>query len=158
MVVVATPTNPQGNAPLFDITGIEPNATVKLYRNANMVVTMTMTAGGLVQVYDDNNGTPGQNPIPDGIYVYQAQQIDEVGNASTLSEGVTVTTVTTPPLAPSAPVLEAASDTGRLNNDGITSKGVRSLILMEEDARPVSSVVTPARVRRENVAVVAGPA
>jgi hypothetical protein len=29
MVVVATPTNPQSNAPLFDITGIEPNANVK---------------------------------------------------------------------------------------------------------------------------------
>ena len=119
---VANPTN----APLFDITGIQSGATVNLYRNGVIVGTIANAAptgpNNEVMVYDDNNGTPGQFPIADGTYTYKAQQVDIAGNMSLLSAGTTVIITHTPPLAPSAPVLEAASDTGRLNNDDITSR------------------------------------
>jgi hypothetical protein len=105
---VASPTN----APLFDVAGIEPGATVELFRDAALVATMTTTAGGNVPIYDTNGGAPGQDPIPDGTYLYQAEQVDPEGNTSAPSPSVSVTIASTPPLAPSAPVLDPSSYTG----------------------------------------------
>ena len=41
---------------------------------------MTTTTGGIVPIYDTNNGSPGQATIPDGTYLYQAEQVDQGGN------------------------------------------------------------------------------
>jgi hypothetical protein len=105
---VASPTN----APLFDVTGIQPGATVELFRNAVLVDTLTNTAGGTVTIYDTNNGTPGQFSIADGTYLYRAEQIDQAGNISGMSSSVTVTIATSSPAPSSAPVLDPGSYTG----------------------------------------------
>ena len=94
--------NSNNNAPLFDITGIEPNATVQLIRTdtkgnskiVNIVTNVTPTGpNNMVQVADINGNN---TPIPDNLvgappdtappsgnpYVYTAIQIDLAGNPS----------------------------------------------------------------------------
>ena len=102
--------NKSGNAPLFDVTGIEPHATVKLYRDyidpvtgnpfgtpilVNTIQDVTPTGPkNTVQIADINgNNTPiPDNPIgnpadtapPKGYpYIYTAVQLDLAGNLST---------------------------------------------------------------------------
>jgi hypothetical protein len=100
------------NARVFNVLNVEPNATVVLYRDGEEVNRINLTAGGTVPIADLNGGTsPGQNPIPDGIYVYRVEQIDVAGNQSRLSSSLTVTIDHTAPLSPAPPVLELASDT-----------------------------------------------
>ena len=104
--------SPPSNAPQFNAFNVLPDATVVLYRNNQEVSRVNLTTGGPVPISDLNGGTqPGQNPIPDGVYVYRVQQIDAAGNPSALSSGLTVTIDHTPPVTPFPPVLEAASDT-----------------------------------------------
>ncbi len=120
------PANNPVNSPLFDVSGIEASATVQLFRatvvngvagTPVLVNTLTDTAGGTVQIADTNGGN---GTIPNGTYVYTAKQIDLAGNTeATFSPGTTVIINATPPAAP--PVrLDAASDTGISNSDGIT--------------------------------------
>ena len=110
-VVIGSPTS---NAPVFNAFNVLPDATVVLYRNNQEVSRVNLTAGGTVSIADLNGSTqPGQNPIPDGVYVYRVQQIDAAGNPSPLSSGLTVTIDHTPPVTPFPPVLEAASDTSK---------------------------------------------
>jgi len=118
-------------APQFDVYGVVPRATVQLFRNrvvngvpTGPVLVATLTdvtpgAGGLVMIADTNNGG---GAIPDGTYIYTAQQIDVAGNPSPISAAYTVTIDTTVPQPdpPSAPVLEASSDTGTFANDQVT--------------------------------------
>jgi|GEM_PF-561561 len=114
------------NSPIFDVSGVEANATVQLYRapvvdgvagTPVLVNTLTNTAGGTVHIADTNGG---KGTIPNGTYVYSAKQIDLAGNIeASFSPGTTVTINATPPNAP--PVrLDAGSDTGISNSDGIT--------------------------------------
>ena len=84
--------SPTSNAPVFNAFNVLPNATVVLYRNNQEVSRVNLTAGGTVSIADLNGSSqPGQNPIPDGVYVYRVQQIDAAGNPSPLSNGLTVT-------------------------------------------------------------------
>ncbi len=119
-------------APTFDLFGVEPNATVELFRAlvvngiptgsilVNTLTDVTPTGGNsLVQVPDINGGN---GVIPDGVYAYTAKQIDLAGNVGPSSNTVTVTINTAVP-NPSplpAPDLEAGSDTGISNIDNIT--------------------------------------
>ena len=106
--------SPPSNAPVFDAFNVLPDATVVLYRNNQEVSRVNLTTGGTVPIADLNGGTqPGQNPIPDGVYVYRVQQIDAAGNPSALSSGLTVTIDHTTPVTPFPPVLEASSDTSK---------------------------------------------
>ena len=106
--------SPPSNAPVFDAFNVLPDATVVLYRNNQEVSRVNLTAGGTVAIADLNGSTqPGQNPIPDGVYVYRVQQIDAAGNPSALSSGLTVTIDHTAPVTPFPPVLEASSDTSK---------------------------------------------
>ena len=106
--------SPNSNAPEFDAFNVLPDATVVLYRNNAEVSRVNLTAGGTVPIFDLNGGTqPGQNPIPDGVYIYRVQQIDAAGNPGPLNSGLTVTIDHTTPATPFPPVLEAASDTSK---------------------------------------------
>ena len=113
--------SPPSNAPVFDAFNVLPDATVVLYRNSLEVNRVNLTPGGTVAIADLNGSTqPGQNPIPDGVYVYRVQQIDAAGNPSALSSPLTVTIDHTAPVTPFPPVLEASSDTS--NGFDVTSK------------------------------------
>ena len=104
-----------------------PNATVILFRapvvngtigTFTQVNQITSTAGGTVAIADTNSG---QGAIPDGSYVYEAQQVDLAGNASPVTApSMTITIDTAIPSAPSAVLLDPNSDTGVSNSDGIT--------------------------------------
>ena len=97
------------NAPVFDVTGVEPNASVILFRAPVVggvvgtfvqVNVLTATAGGTVAIADINSG---KGKIPDGTYVYQAQQVDLAGNAGPLTaNSATITIDTTAPPPPPA--------------------------------------------------------
>jgi Bacterial Ig-like domain len=100
------------NAPVFDVAGVDPGASVVLYRNGMEVSQVAVGAGGIATIADLNGGdAPGQDPISNGIYVYRAQQIDPSGGASPLGGSLTITINASPPLAPPAPLLDPASDT-----------------------------------------------
>ena len=115
------------NAPVFDVAGVETGASLVLERarivsgvvgSFTEVHKLTGTEGGKVPIADLNGG----GPIPDGIYVYEALQIDEAGNVGALSAAsATITIDTTPPAAPVPPLLEAESDSGVSSSDGITN-------------------------------------
>ena len=115
------------NSPVFDVANVEPNASVILFRapvTAGVIGTFAQvnslpaTVGGTVAIADLNNG---QGTIADGSYVYEAQQIDLAGNAGPVTGiSATVTIDTLAPLAPSAPILAPAFDTGVSNTDGIS--------------------------------------
>jgi subtilisin-like proprotein convertase family protein len=101
------------NAPTFDVSNIEPNATVELFRGATLVKSLFTAVGGTVAIQD-----PG--PVADGTYVYTVVQLDLAGNASQASPGLTVKVDTTPPAAPTGLALDPGSDSGTLG-DGITN-------------------------------------
>jgi subtilisin-like proprotein convertase family protein len=109
--------------PVFDISGVEQGATVKLYRNGSVVNTLVTTPQGpgapltfiSVQLSDP------KQPFTDGVYTYTVQQIDQAGNVGVISSPLLVTFDNTPPVAPRAPVLEASSDSGISNSDDITN-------------------------------------
>ena len=101
--------------PTFNVTGVETSATLQLFRNGGLVNTLNFTAGGTVAIQDPG---PAQ---PDGVYTYTAQQTDLAGNISLISGSISVTVLTVPPVAPAAPVLDPASDSGA--RDNITDVG-----------------------------------
>ncbi|WP_422931843.1 Ig-like domain-containing protein [Singulisphaera sp. PoT] len=124
------------NSPIFDVNGVEPHATVLLYRYAvidgvpgeeELVATLvdwpgTATGeGGTALVADTNLG---RGIIPNGTYIYQANQVDLAGNGMPTAPGggfpTSMILNATPPPAPGLR-LDAASDTGPSNSDGITS-------------------------------------
>ncbi len=65
--------------------------------------------------------------LSDGAYQYTARQIDAAGNTGPFSAALSVTIDTSGPAALAAPVLDAASDTGSSNSDGITSDNTPTL-------------------------------
>jgi uncharacterized delta-60 repeat protein len=60
-------------------------------------------------------------PLPDGVYSYTAIVGDAAGNFSNMSAPLMVTIDTVPPPTPVAPDLEATSDDGVSDSDGVTS-------------------------------------
>ena len=116
-------------APVFDLTGIEPNAIVQLYRTpvvngvpGTPVLVNTQTQGATAAIGSfsiaDTNG--GNGMIPDGTYLYTAKQTDLAGNVGPLDTPITVIIDATPPVAPTQFRLDPASDTGTFNNDDVT--------------------------------------
>ncbi len=106
------------NTPTFQITGVEPGATVLLRRDG-IVVAESAPAGpsGIVNVTD-----PGSNgmPVSDGPHIYEAVQLDLAGNEGPGGDLLVVTIDSTPPVAPLAPDLQPGSDTGISNIDNLT--------------------------------------
>ena len=119
-----------GNAPVFDVTGVEPNGIVNLYRAtynpvtgvtgpAVLVNTLTQAAAipiGILQIGDTNNGAK----IPDGYYVYTTSQTDLAGNIGPVSANLVIQVDATAPVAPNPLKLDPLTDTGTFNNDFVT--------------------------------------
>ena len=80
------PNNTQDNnsnkypAPTFDVTNVEPNATVSLYRNGVLVNTLVQgsTTGPATVMITDTNA--GNGTIANGTYTYTVIQSDLAGN------------------------------------------------------------------------------
>jgi hypothetical protein len=113
-------------SPVFDTSGAEAKATVQLLRKlasdpgpfSVVVGSFTTTAGGAVMVTDTNLSTLSN---PDAVYAYAVRQVDLAGNISTISQPLTVTILTAKPVTPSAPILEASSDSGASSSDDYTN-------------------------------------
>ncbi len=75
------------------------------------------------QISGDYDSGPTYTPAEqsDDSYTYTVRAVDAAGNESGDSGGVGVTIDTAAPGAPEAPVLEADSDSGVLDDDGITN-------------------------------------
>jgi large repetitive protein len=121
--------NGQFPAPVFDVTNVEPNGIVKLYRApvvngvvGTPVLVNTITQGavaaiGTIQIPDINGGN---GVIPNGTYQYTVQQTDLAGNVGASSTPLTVVIQAGPPPAPNPFILDPLFDTGTFNNDGVT--------------------------------------
>ena len=109
--------SPPHPAPLFDVTGVEPNAWVQLFRNGVFVGFAQAGTTGSIKIVDNLTGVVPDSP--GGVaYQYTAKQIDVAGNQGPLSTPASVVVDTTPPLNPPI-VLDPASDTG-VKGDNIT--------------------------------------
>src|SRR5205823_4234864 len=95
-------------SPVFDLAGVETNATVSLLRGGTAVTSRT------------GNGAVTDTSAPEGNQTYTASQVDVAGNTSAASSGLAVTVDRTV-AAPGAPDLQAGSDSGISTSDNITT-------------------------------------
>ena len=95
-------------SPVFDVAPVEPGVAFQLLRD-NVVVGTHIGSGSVKDV----------GPVPDGVHLYTAREVDSAGNVGPSSPALSVTidTVVSPP---GAPDLEAASDSGVSNTDNVT--------------------------------------
>ena len=94
------------------ITGTaEANAAITLYDTDGVTVVGTATANGS-GAWSTATGTLG-----DGVHTLTAVQTDRAGNVSAASTGLSLTIDTLAPVAPGAPVLALASDSGTAGDD-----------------------------------------
>jgi hypothetical protein len=111
------------NTPTFDITLADSGATVTLLRNG--------VSTGVTRV---GNGPMTDTTAPaDNTYTYTVTQTNTDGAVSAPSAGLAVTIDTTA-AAPSAPDLNAASDSGASNTDNITNATSRTFDLSGVEA------------------------
>jgi subtilisin-like proprotein convertase family protein len=92
--------------------------TLELTDSANDGIAGTLNSWSLSTTAPLAIQDPG--PVPDGVHVYTAYQIDLAGNQGPASPGTSVTIITVPPPAPAAPQLDPKSDSGVLG-DNITN-------------------------------------
>ena len=90
----------------------EANATVTLYDGATLLGTATANSSG--------NWSFTSNALGDGDHTLTATQTDVAGNVSAASTALTIAIDASAPAVPSAPDLDASSDSG-LNTDNLTS-------------------------------------
>jgi hypothetical protein len=106
------------DSPIFSGTGADANATIDLYAGTTLVATGYADASG-------NWSVQPPAAIVDGTYSFTVRQSDLAGNISVSSTGVSVT-IDTHVVAPSAPALADASDTGA-KGDLLTADNTPSL-------------------------------
>ncbi len=99
------------NTPTVTGVGAEAGATVRLYDGATEVGDTTAAGDGTWSITS--------SLLTDGDHTLTAKQTDIAGNVSAASDGLTVT-IDTVVVEPSAPDLDAASDTGDFDDDNIT--------------------------------------
>src|ERR1051326_676262 len=92
----------------------EPNSTVELFRNSTISLGKTTASS-------TGAWTIASTPLSSGTYSITVKATDIAGNLSIASPALAVTIDTIARVAPSAPDLTAASDTGTSNTDNITS-------------------------------------
>jgi subtilisin-like proprotein convertase family protein len=117
--------------PTFDVTAVEGAATLQLLRNGVVVRTLLNVAAGTVALSD-----PG---APDGTHLYTALQYDRAGNLGATSAPLSVTIDTTAPAAPTAPDLQALSDTALPGTPGYRA-GVTDIDNLTSDTTPAFDV------------------
>ncbi|MEQ1735644.1 MAG: Ig-like domain-containing protein, partial [Rhodoglobus sp.] len=101
-------------------TGVnESRAIVTIYDGGVAVGTVTTTA----TTYSKASTT-----LADGVHTMTASSTDIAGNLGPQTAGLAITIDTVAPLAPSAPVLATASDTGVSSTDGITKATTPTLV------------------------------
>jgi hypothetical protein len=88
-------------------------ATVILLDGATKVGTAVANAAGTWTIVSAK--------LADGVHHLSASSVDLAGNVSTASDALTVTVDTTATVAATAPLLDAASDSGKSNADHITN-------------------------------------
>ena len=103
--------------PIFNGTGAEAGASIRLLDTNGTTVIGTGTADG------SGNWTVAATVTGDGAHSITAIQADVAGNVSTASAPLVVTIDTTV-VAPGAPALTAASDSGASPTDNITNVSV----------------------------------
>jgi large repetitive protein len=99
--------------PTFDISSVEPGTTTIVLLRDGVPVAQRLVTGPITAVQD-----PG--PVPDGVHLYRARQVDLAGNQGPQSAPLSVTIDTSPPTRPPAPVLDPAFDSG-VPGDNITN-------------------------------------
>ncbi|WP_428491785.1 Ig-like domain-containing protein [Rhodopila sp.] len=106
--------------------------------DANATVTLTEGGVTLGTTTADNTGAWSFTPsnLADGSHTITASETDAAGNTGTTS--VTFTFDTTAPVAPSALVLSAASDSGASNSDDITNVPLPTFTGVGEDGATVT--------------------
>lgn len=92
----------------------EANAVVSLYKDSTTLLGGATADGS--GVWQMTLGALGE-----GAHTLTARAVDLAGNSSAASTSLTVTIDTTPPVAPSAPSLTAASDSGTSSSDRLTN-------------------------------------
>ena len=103
---------------LLDLTPLTPGGPLRDPSTAPVIGTATTDSSGHFQV--QVMAGYFQPLVSDGFKTLGIQAVDEAGSKGNVAT-LTFTLDTTPPAAPSAPVLTAASDTGISQTDGITS-------------------------------------
>jgi len=99
--------------PTFSGTA-EANSTVVLYDTNGSTVLGTTTADG------SGNWTITSSALSAGSHTLTSKATDAAGNTSLASTGLVVTIDTAAPVAPAAPDLTAATDTGSSSTDNLT--------------------------------------
>ncbi len=92
----------------------EANAVVSLYKDSTTLLGGATADGS--GVWQMTLGALGE-----GAHTLTASAVDLAGNSSAASNSLIVTIDTTPPVAPSAPSLTAASDSGNSSSDHLTN-------------------------------------
>ena len=145
-------------SPIFTIASGEAGATIQLMRNG--IVVATWIGPGNVQ---------DTGPVASGVYSYTSKQIDQAGNVSAVSAALTVTIDTGAPTTPSAPDLQAASDSGVSSTDNYTNAIVPVFdtlatettatlqLLRKPSASPVGSYVVVASITGSGAMTDLGP-
>ena len=116
-LTAATDTGPSSTDGITKITTptftgtAEADSTVDVYAGSTLVGTGIATGGTY---------TVSSSTLVAGTHAITVRATDLAGNSSSASAARTIVIDTTAPAAPSIPVLAAASDSGRLNNDKIT--------------------------------------
>ncbi len=129
-------TNSSGNAapnyvtnnihPLFDVSGVLPGDQVELFRSINGSTPLAVglsnvnTSSAAVALKVGDSSVSGASP--DGIYLYQAVQIDIAGNISPLDASAPSNVVQITTKLPNKPTLQIVpgDDTGAPNNPQVT--------------------------------------
>jgi serralysin len=160
-VAPAAPTAPD----LIAASDLGVSSTDNITNKATPTFVGTAEAGSTVTLYDgaaavgtgivDTKGAwsiTTTTALADGVQSITAKAADVAGNVSAASVALSVTIDTLAPAAPSAPNMTAASDTGDLDTDNITSittptfngtAEVGSTVTLYDGATAVGSVVTP---------------
>jgi DNA-binding beta-propeller fold protein YncE/subtilisin-like proprotein convertase family protein len=100
-------------SPKIDLTASNATLTVALYRKLDSAPVGTYV---LIGTTTGTGSVIDKGPLAAGAYDYVAQQTDVAGNTGSQSAKLVVTIITSAP-ALSAPVLEAASDSGVVGDD-----------------------------------------
>jgi len=106
--------------PVFWGSGTASFANIKLFDKGTLLGTAVSNANG-IWVIDRAPLDDGTHQMADGLHTLTVRQYDGFGNESPLSDGLNFTLDTAAPGKAGKPVLDAASDTGKFGDDGITS-------------------------------------